>query len=196
MDQKLTEKFEQALLYAIRLHGGQFRKGSGVPYASHLLAVAAIVMENDGDEDACIAALLHDAAEDQGGQETLEEIRVLFGEIVADIVTDCTDSWVHPKPPWRGRKEEYVAKLTDKPLDSLLVSIADKLHNARCILADCRSHGDDLWQRFQEGKEGVLWYYGALVHAFRKTGSYPGLVDELERTVSALAAVAQASDRQ
>ena len=196
MDQKLTDKFEQALLYAIRLHAGQFRKGSGVPYVSHLLAVAAIVMENDGDEESCIAALLHDAAEDQGGQETLEEIRALFGEVVGDIVADCTDSWIHPKPAWRGRKEEYVAKLAAKPDDSLLVSIADKLHNARSILADCRSHGDDLWQRFQEGKDGVLWYYHALVQAFRKSGAHPGLVDELERTVTALNAVAQASDRQ
>ncbi|HWR40186.1 MAG TPA: HD domain-containing protein [Patescibacteria group bacterium] len=196
MDQKLTEKFEQALQYAVRLHAGQFRKGSGVPYASHLLAVTAIVMENDGDEDTCIAALLHDAAEDQGGRETLEEIRVLFGETVADIVTDCTDSWIHPKPPWRGRKEDYVAKLADKPEDSLLVSLADKIHNARSILADCRSHGDDLWQRFQAGKDGVLWYYGALVQAFRKSGAYPGLVDELDRIVTALNAVAHASDRQ
>ena len=196
MDQKLTERFERALQYAARLHSGQFRKGSGVPYVSHLLAVAAIVMENDGDEDSCVAALLHDAAEDQGGRETLEEIRVLFGETVADIVADCTDSWIHPKPPWRGRKEEYVAKLADKPADSLLVSLADKLHNARAILMDCRSHGDDLWQRFQAGKEGVLWYYGALTPAFRKSGQHARLVDELERTVAALQDVARASTRQ
>ena len=180
-----TEKFEEALLYANRLHKEQKRKGTDTPYITHLLAVAAIVGENGGTEDEVVAALLHDAPEDQGGEERLEDIRVRFGDEVAKIVAGCSDTYEEPKPTWRPRKEAYVARMASAPASVRLVSSADKLHNARSILADLRAVGDDLWDRFTGGKEGTLWYYRALVDAFRAVDSSP-LVEELERTVAEL----------
>jgi (p)ppGpp synthase/HD superfamily hydrolase len=179
----LTEKFEEALVYATRLHEMQLRKGTAIPYVSHLLAVAGLVLENGGDEDEAIAALLHDAVEDQGGAATREEIRRRFGESVVAIVDGCTDADTIPKPPWRERKERYVAHIADAPPSVRLVSAADKLHNARSILSDLRSYGDAVWDRFKGGRQGTLWYYSSLVEAFRAHGSSP-LVEELTRTVA------------
>src|SRR4051794_14565870 len=133
-----SSRFEDALVYATRLHAQQVRKGSGVPYIAHLLAVTAIAMEYGADEDTAIAALLHDAVEDQGGAATREAIRRRFGERVVAIVDGCTDTEVTPKPPWRARKDAYVAHVLVAPPDVRLVSAADKLHNARSILADYR----------------------------------------------------------
>lgn len=181
----LTERFEDALVYAARLHARQVRKGAGVPYVSHLLGVAAIALEHGADEDEAIAALLHDAVEDQGGAATREEIRRRFGQRVASIVDGCTDADVTPKPPWRERKERYVAHLASAPPSVRLVSAADKLYNARTILADYRAHGESLWPRFTGGREGTLWYYRALVEAFRAHGPDP-LADELARVVAEL----------
>jgi (p)ppGpp synthase/HD superfamily hydrolase len=146
------EKFGEALCYAARVHRHQRRKGTQVPYVTHLLAVAAIVGENGGTEDEVVAALLHDAPEDQGGEARLEDIRKRFGEEVAGIVAGNTDTFEDPKPPWRQRKESYVARIAHEPESVRLVSAADKLHNARSILADLRSSGDELWQRFNGGK--------------------------------------------
>jgi GTP pyrophosphokinase len=186
--QALTARFEDALAYAARLHARQVRKGSGIPYVAHLLSVAALVIEDGGDEDQAIAALLHDAVEDQGGDVTRQEIRRRFGDRVAAIVDGCTDADVSPKPPWRVRKEQYVAHLADAPPEVQRVSAADKLHNARALLQDYRDLGEALWERFTGSKEGVLWYYAAIVHTLR--ASYPegesALVDELARTVAAL----------
>ena len=179
------EKFGEALDYAVRVHRDQRRKGTQVPYITHLLAVAAIVGENGGTEDEVVAALLHDAPEDQGGRERLEDIRERFGDEVAGIVADCTDTYEDPKPPWRERKEEYVAHIYHAPESVRLVSAADKLHNARAILADLRVVGDELWQRFTGGKEGTLWNYRALVTAFRAVGPN-AVVEELDRVVSEL----------
>ena len=179
------EKFGEALDYAVRAHRDQTRKGTEVPYVTHLLAVAAIVGENGGTEDEVVAALLHDAPEDQGGRERLEDVRETFGDEVADIVAGCTDTYEDPKPPWRERKEAYVAHIGHAPESVRLVSAADKLHNARTILADLRIVGDELWQRFTGGKEGTLWYYRALVTAFRAAGSN-AVVEELDRVVSEL----------
>ena len=179
------EKLGEALHYAVRVHRDQTRKGTQVPYVTHLLAVAAIVGENGGTEDEVVAALLHDAPEDQGGRERLEDIRERFGEEVAGIVAGCTDTYEDPKPPWRERKEAYVAHIGDAPEPVRLVSAADKLHNARTILADLRVVGDELWQRFTGGKEGTLWYYRALVAAFRAAGSN-AVVEELDQVVSEL----------
>jgi len=162
---ELSTRFEDALTFATRLHADQTRKGTTIPYISHLLAVTSIVLEQGGNEDEAIAALLHDAIEDQGGASTREEIRRLFGERVVEIVDGCTDAEVVPKPPWRTRKEAYIAHLRDAPASVRLVSAADKLHNARAILADYRSVGESLWQRFHGGKTGTL-------------------VEELERVVS------------
>jgi len=191
------KKFEEALPYAARLHRDQTRKGIDTPYVTHLLAVAAIVGENGGTEDETVAALLHDAPEDRGGRERLEDIRERFGDVVARIVDGCTDTYEDPKPAWRPRKEAYVARVAQAPASVQLVSAADKLHNARSILADLRALGDELWDRFTGGKDGTLWYYRALVEAYGKNDANP-VVEELDRVVSeieALAARAPGSER-
>lgn len=172
----LTDRFDDALAYASRLHRTQTRKLSGIPYVSHLLAVAAIALENGADEDQAIAALLHDAVEDQGGLAQLEAIRTRYGDSVAQIVADCTDAHEEPKPAWRPRKEAYIASLAHKPAHSLAVSLADKTHNAAAINADLRSAGEAVWRRFTGGKGGTLWYYRALANAFRAHA--PGIAAE------------------
>jgi GTP pyrophosphokinase len=180
----LSSRFEYALAYATRLHADQRRKGSGIPYIAHLLAVCAIVLEYGGGEDEAIAALLHDAVEDQGGPRTREEIRRRFGEAVVAIVDACSDTDEVPKPPWRGRKEAYIARIAAEPAPARLVSAADKLHNARSILKDYREIGDAVWDRFHGGREGTLWYYTTLVDAFRAAdGEHAALIDELSRVV-------------
>ena len=155
----LTNRFDEAFQYAHQLHRAQLRKGTSIPYISHLMGVAGLVIEHGGNETQAVAALLHDAVEDQGGEPRLIEIRERFGDEVAKIVADCTDAWIDPKPAWRQRKESYIAALPEKPTSSLLVSLADKTHNAEAILFDYRSIGDDLWSRFNGGKEGTRWYY-------------------------------------
>ena len=162
----LTKRFDDALLYASYIHGGQVRKDTDIPYLSHLLSVAALTMEHGGNEDQAIGALFHDAAEDCGGEPRLTDIRRRFGDAVGDIVRDCTDSWVEPKPPWRARKEAYIASLAVKPESSLLVSLADKTHNARAIVSDLNEIGEKIWSRFRAGRDEVLWYYGTLADAF------------------------------
>jgi len=184
-DTVLTDTFDDALVYAARLHRRQRRKASGVPYVAHLLAVAALVLEAGGSQDEAIAALLHDAPEDQGGEETLADIRRRFGDTVADIVADCSDTLASPKPPWRPRKEAYLAHLAHAAPSVRLVSAADKLHNARSILRDYRELGEVVWGRFRGGREGTLWYYRTLVDILQSTGDGP-LLDELARTVAEL----------
>ncbi|MEA5517072.1 HD domain-containing protein [Nodularia sp. UHCC 0506] len=179
----LTERFTAALTYATQLHAKQVRKGSGVPYIAHLLGAASIALEYGANEDEAIAALLHDAIEDQGGDATRAEIRRRFGENVTNIVDGCTDADTTPKPPWRQRKETYIAHIATASPSVLLVSAADKLYNAQSILKDYRVIGESLWQRFQGRKEGTIWYYRALVNAFIKAGNTP-LVQELERVVT------------
>ena len=182
----LSQRFEDALVYAARLHAKQIRKGTTIPYVSHLLSVASIVLEHGGNEVEAIAALLHDAIEDQGGTETREEIRRRFGDAVASIVDGCTDAEVNPKPPWKERKEQYIARLSHASPSILLVSAADKLHNARAILGDYRALGENLWDRFNGGKEGTLWYYKSLVDAFKQAAAGTALaplIEELERVV-------------
>ncbi len=179
----LSARFEEALVFATQLHAKQTRKGTSIPYIAHLLAVTSIVLEHGANEDEAIAALLHDAIEDQGGAATREDIRCRFGDTVVAIVDGCTDAEVMPKPPWRARKEAYIAHVREAPASVRLVSAADKLHNARTILADYRQLGESLWQRFNRGKEGTLWYYRSIVNAFRAAGTTP-LVEELDRVVS------------
>ena len=182
------EKFEKALICASRLHKDQVRKGTNTPYITHLLAVASIVGENGGTEDEVVAALLHDAPEDQGGEATLEDIRVRFGDNVATIVEGCTDTYEHPKPPWRERKGRYLAHLASVPGSVRLVASADKLHNARAVLSDYRVLGEDLWERFNGEKEGTLWYYRAIVDTL--PDGRP-VVEELDRVVSDLERLAR-----
>jgi GTP pyrophosphokinase len=180
-----SERFHEAVSYAVRLHATQLRKATEIPYVSHLFGVAGLAMEYGATEDAAIAALLHDALEDQGGKPTLEEIRRRFGDDVASIVEGCTDTDQQPKPPWRERKQAYIDHVSHASPSVCLVSACDKLHNARCILSDVRFEGDPAFQKFAGGKDGTLWYYRSLVDAF--IGKIPRrLADELERVVSDL----------
>ena len=181
----LTERFERALVYATDLHREQRRKGSGVPYVAHLLAVCALTLEYGGDEDEAIAALLHDAIEDQGGAVARAEILRQFGERVTEIVEGCTDTDESPKPPWRARKEEYIRHVREAPASVRLVSACDKLHNARSLAMDYRVYGEALWDRFTGARDGTLWYYRAMVNALRAAGTSP-VVDELDRVVTEL----------
>ena len=187
---RLSPRFEAALVMATQLHAGQMRKGTEeqkrngteIPYVSHLLGVSSLVLEHGGTEDQAIAALLHDAVEDQGGIKTLDRIRDHFGSGVAEIVDHCTDAYEDPKPEWRERKETYVDEVPNMPATAALVSCADKLHNARAILSDLRDIGEDLWDRFTGKKDGTLWYYRSLADGFEKVFK-SRLTDELSRTV-------------
>jgi (p)ppGpp synthase/HD superfamily hydrolase len=193
---ELTTAFEKALQYTLIIHAGQKRKGTDIPYFAHLLSCAALALDNGANEVEAIAALLHDAGEDAGGEGRIRDIRSRFGNDVADIVDGCTDAYVIPKPPWRQRKEAYIVHLPKASKSVRLVSAVDKLHNARAILSDYRKIGEELWSRFKGGKEGTLWYYRSLVGAFNeacendleakdcKVADMKALVDELDRVVS------------
>jgi GTP pyrophosphokinase len=185
MSTPLTDRFDEALLLASRLHAGQRRKGTPVPYIAHLLAVTSLVIEDGGDEDQAIAALLHDAVEDQGGAATRAEILRRFGQRVVMIVDFCTDTDQTPKPPWRGRKEGHIGHVATAPPEALRVIVADKLHNARTLLADYRRHGEEIWGVFNGGREGTLWYYRAMHDAAARSGP-PALLAELDRTLREL----------
>jgi GTP pyrophosphokinase len=162
-----TERFVSAMIYAHQVHRHQRRKGTGIPYVAHVLGVAALAMEYGADEDEAIAALLHDAAEDGGGEATLAEIRAQFGDRVGDIVLGCSDSLVEDpedKLPWQERKENYLAHLENASASVCLVSAADKLHNVRSIIRDYQEHGEDIWERFQGRRDGTVWYYETVAH--------------------------------
>ncbi|MBC6475797.1 MAG: HD domain-containing protein [Hormoscilla sp. GM102CHS1] len=188
----LSEKFTEALTFAAQLHATQKRKGSGVPYIAHLLGTASIALEYGANETEAIAALLHDAIEDQGGAPTREEIRRRFGDAVTAIVDGCTDADSIPKPPWRQRKEAYIASIPTASASVRLVTAADKLYNARSVLKDYRVLGEDLWQLFAGRKAGTLWYYRSLVEALRAAASIP-LVEELDRVVTQIEQLASGS---
>jgi (p)ppGpp synthase/HD superfamily hydrolase len=179
----LSHRFSEALAFTAVLHAEQKRKSSGEPYLAHLLAVAAIVMDYGGNEDEAIAALLHDAVEDQGGIETLDEIRRRFGESIAQIVEGCTDTVEHVKTPWRQRKEAHVARLKNASASVRLVVAADKLHNARSLLREYRRHGELLWSHFRGGRDGTLWYYRVVLDVLTQAEKTP-LLEELARTVA------------
>jgi GTP pyrophosphokinase len=186
----LALRFSEALVYASDAHRSQVRKGTSIPYVSHLLAVASIVLEHDGTEDEAIAALLHDAIEDAGGETARREIRRRSGDEVVAIVDGCTDAETSPKPPWEDRKRAYIAHLGEAGSSVLLVSSADKLHNARSILADYREIGEDLWPRFNGGRDGTLWYYRELANRFSQLRP-SRLSTELDRVVAELEQHAQ-----
>ncbi|HYZ69528.1 MAG TPA: HD domain-containing protein [Mycobacterium sp.] len=185
---KLTDKFAEAMVYAERKHHTQVRKGGDIPYVGHLLSVAGLVINDNGSEAQAIAALLHDAVEDAGGPEALEEIRTKFGDEVARMVQECSDTDETPKPPWRDRKQDYINHLAEVGNDTLLVSVADKLDNARSMLRDHHEHGPQLWQRFTvKNPQDHLWYYGAVLDAYRRRGLSSWMVDELDRVIAELA---------
>jgi len=186
----LGERFEQALVFAAQTHRTQVRKGSGIPYIGHLLGVCSLVIEDGGSETEAIAALLHDTAEDQGGEDMLIEISDRFGKEVADIVSACSDTLMEPKPPWPARKQAYIAHLDEEPDPALRVSLADKLFNARAILRDYLLVGDEVWERFRLGRDGQLWYYRELANSFARLRPGPmttelgQVVDQLERAAA------------
>jgi len=182
---QLSRQFEKALSYATRIHGGQLRKKTRIPYIAHILGVAAIAMEYGANETEGIAALLHDAVEDCGGAKRLHDIERKFGKQVAKIVKGCTDTDRTPKPPWLERKKAYVSHVRRAPMSTKLVSASDKLHNVRAILMDYRKEGERIWARFNSGKQGALWYYRALVNAFSGK-RIRSLVQELDRTLRQL----------
>jgi len=186
---QLSRQFEKALVYAARIHGGQLRKKTRIPYIAHILGVVAIAMEYGANETEAIAALLHDVVEDCGGAKRLRDIERKFGKAVAKIVAGCTDTDQIPKPPWLKRKTAYVAHIRHAPLPTKLVSAADKLHNVRAILMDYRQEGEKLWSRFNGGKQGTLWYYRALVNAFGRAKRIQPLAGELDRTLRSLEAL-------
>jgi len=188
-----SERFERALVFAHRVHRDQRRKGSGIPYVSHLLAVCSLAIEAGADEDEAIAALLHDAAEDQGGRRTLEQIKTAFGARPASIVEELSDTFSAPKPPWRKRKEEHIAKLHTASESALLITACDKLHNARCILIDYRQHRGSLWNRFKGGRAGTLWYYRQVTDLLRSRSSGP-VLDALEEAVSQMHGLGKGSE--
>ena len=181
----LTTRFDEALRYARAVHGGHQRKVTGTPYFGHLMGVSSIVIDDGGSEDEAIAALLHDAAEDFGGRDRLEDIRLRFGDAVAKIVEDCTDAWTTPKAPWAERKKSYTDHARTLDRASLRVSAADKVHNAYAILRGLRTRGERIWEHFNAGPDDVLAYYQSLVRAYREAGGGP-LVDELERIVKGI----------
>ncbi len=179
------DRFHDALAYAARLHASQHHGGDGQPYIGHLLRVAGLVIEDGGSENDAIAALLHDAPEDQGGQARVSEIHDRYGDAVARIVNECTDSYLEQKPPWRRRKQDYLQRLGDSSSSALRVSLADKLDNARTVVRDYRRQGEELWLRWGRQPEDVRWYYGALAERFAELR--PGSqADELRLTVREL----------
>ncbi len=181
----LSDRFEAALMYAFRLHRSQVRKGKTIPYIAHLLSVSALVLEDGGTEAEAIAALLHDAIEDQGGDATRQEIRHRFGAEVSAIVEGCTESDVQPKPPWRERKEASLRVLETASESVRRVMLADKLHNARSTLIEGRQVGNQVWQKFNGGREGTLWFYRQCIEIQAMRSQTP-LGVELEQVVTAL----------
>ena len=181
---ELSARFSDALVFAEKLHRQQIRKGSGTPYVAHLLGVASLVLEADGDEDEAIAALLHDAVEDQGGLKTRDLIQEKFGDRVTEIVMGCSDSTGgEQKLPWRDRKIAYLTHLKTASQSVRLVSMADKLYNLQSIIRDYRLVGEALWERFRGKKEGSLWYYRELSQIFDPT--HP-LAQEFNRAIAIL----------
>lgn len=178
-------RIAEAFAFVERLHESQTRKGSGAPYLFHLMSVAALVGENGGSEAQVIAALLHDAVEDQGGLTMLEEIRSRFGEEVASYVAACSDTFEQPKPPWRSRKEAFLEKIAVASPEAKLVCAADKLHNTRSLIAALRTSGDSIWDRFRGGREGTLWYHAEMVRALSEGWNHP-ILGELADAVDRL----------
>ncbi|RED51274.1 HD domain-containing protein [Aestuariispira insulae] len=187
----LGPRFDRALALAHDLHRDQTRKGGNIPYISHLLAVCGLVLEDGGTEDEAIAALLHDAVEDQGGQETLDRIRDLFGDHVAGIVLECTDK-IERRPAddspkgWRRRKEADLAKIASLSQGALRVKTADRLHNLRSLITDYHIDGEMLWRRFNGGRAGTLWFNRASAEALMTTRPDNILCQELIRACNSL----------
>ncbi len=180
-----SKRLVDAFAMAFELHDGQQRKGSDIPYITHLMGVAALVGEYGGTEDQVIAALLHDAVEDQGGPVTLSLIRDEFGDLVAQYVYACSDSDTLPKPPWRERKDAYLARLASEPPDVRLISAADKLFNTRSMYRDLKEMGNSLWERFHGKRDGTLWYLKECLRALSDGWNHP-ILEAFEEALAAL----------
>jgi (p)ppGpp synthase/HD superfamily hydrolase len=185
MHPRLTDRFTQALTYATHLHTHQLRKGSTITYISHLLSVAALVLEDGGDEDSAIAALLHDAIEDQGGLPTRIQIHQQFGDYVTQLIDACTESDTYPKPSWKQRKLQYLQQLQHIPDDAIRITLADKLHNARSILRDLQISPEQTWQKFNAPPADILWFYQSCLTILQKRSQSP-MVKELQQIISQL----------
>ena len=182
----LTDRFFQAMAYATDAHKGQVRKSTNIAYISHPFGVASLVIEALGDEDQAIAGLLHDVAEDCGGEPRLAEIAELFGDRVAHIVRGCSDSLVvdeDKKAPWRQRKEAHIRHLRSSDADVLLVTAADKTHNARAIATDIQSIGSKVWERFNSDQEQILSYYNAVYTVLSEGRVTPTLLNPLRTAI-------------
>ena len=185
------DKYLEAYVYSYKLHKKQTRKGSNIPYFTHLSSVSNLIIENNGTTTQAIAGLLHDAVEDQGGAKTLAAIKRKFGPKVAKIVDQCSDTTIKPKPPWKTRKIKYIKDIKNKTQDTLLVSLCDKYHNANCILSDYQKVGEEIWGRFTASKQETLWYYESLYKEFKKylknhlelIKAYKNAVDEMKRII-------------
>ncbi|MFL2649840.1 MAG: HD domain-containing protein [Alphaproteobacteria bacterium] len=185
------DKYLEAYVYSYKLHKKQTRKGSNIPYFTHLSSVSNLIIENNGTTTQAIAGLLHDAVEDQGGAKTLAVIKRKFGPRVAKIVDQCSDTTIKPKPPWKKRKIKYIKDIKNKSQDTLLVSLCDKYHNANCILSDYQKVGEEIWDRFTASKQETFWYYESLYKEFKKylknhlelIKAYKNTVDEMKRII-------------
>lgn len=185
--QATTPKLAKAFGVAAEKFAGKTKKGGSIPYVSHLMGTCAIALEHGASEDEAVAALLHDMIEDIKPSEDARAAVAMFGPEVLRIVEGCSDSSAHPKPPWRERKERYIAHLETADRSVLLVSAADKLHNARAIATDLRNEGSSVWARFNASREDEIWYYRTLLEVFRRrlTG-VPALISELELAIKEL----------
>jgi len=190
----LGNRFERALVYAHRVQCGQVRDGTDSPHISHLLGVSALVIENGGSEDQAIAALLHDAVEDEDGELRLDEIEEAFGPEVAQIVRECADAWVDPMPPWRERKAKFLDSIGRRHEESLLLIAADKLHECRTIIAEHRTAGPDIWVRFDGGRVETTWYYQELAERVARRLENR-LANELRNAVDTLWHLARMDER-
>jgi (p)ppGpp synthase/HD superfamily hydrolase len=182
----LDDRFVDAIAYAVELHAPQARKGTSIPYLTHLLAVCSLVLEDDGTEDEAIAALLHDGPEDQGGEPVLAEIRIRFGDEVAAMVEGLSDSLAakdEPKEDWRPRKERYLRRLVEESESVVRISLADKLHNARSMSVDLAVMGGSLWERFNVPYDAQAWYFHKLLAIFRQRAPASRNLPEFERVV-------------
>ena len=185
------DKYLEAYVYSYKLHKKQTRKGSNIPYFTHLSSVSNLIIENNGTTTQAIAGLLHDAVEDQGGAKTLAAIKRKFGPKVAKIVDQCSDTTIKPKPPWKTRKIKYIKDIKNKTQDTLLVSLCDKYHNANCILSDYQKVGEEIWDRFTASKQETFWYYESLYKEFKKylknhlelIKAFKDTVDEMKRII-------------
>lgn len=194
-ERELGDRFIDALGYCTRVHATQLRASDGRPYVAHLLRVTGLVIQDGGSEEEAIAALLHDAVEDQGGIERLNEIRERYGHVVAEIVDECTDSYGDPKPTWRRRKEQYLEELDRASPGALRVSLADKLDNVRTMVRRYRARDEVQWSRSGKSRDDLRWYYRALASKFCELRPGP-LAAELGRAVAEIDLLIEAEERQ